>query len=82
MATPVEPITARDAFAVTKSDSTVFTRIPSAIFVGGTGDVTVKTEAGNTVTFIGVPAGVTLTVRVTQVLSTGTSATNMVAYVY
>lgn len=82
MATPVEPVTARGAFAVTKSDSTIFNRIPSALYIGAEGDVAVTTEAGDTVSFVGVPAGTTIPLRVTQVLNTGTSATNIVALVY
>jgi len=82
MATQVEPVTAKGGFAVTKSDTTVFTRIPSAIYVGGDGDVAVVTESGDSLTFVGVTAGSTLPVRVTKIMSAGTSATNMIALVY
>lgn len=64
------------ASAITKSDTApnVFARI----YVGGTGDVKVVTENGDTVTFSAVPVGTVLPVRVKQVLSTGTTATNLV----
>lgn len=64
------------ALAVTKSDTTMISG--SALYVGGAGDVALKTEGGDTVTFVGVQAGTTLVIRFTQVLSTNTTATNMV----
>ena len=66
-----------DATAVTKSDVTV---LPTtrALWIGTTGDVAVKMAHGSTVTFASVPVGV-LPVQVTQVLSTGTTASNIVA---
>lgn len=82
MAARVEPVTARDAFAVTKSDTTVFEAIPSALYVGGAGDVAVVTEAGTTVLFTSVTAGTTIPLRIKQVLSSNTDATNMVALLY
>lgn len=66
------------AVAVTPSDSTVIS--PSAIYVGVTGDVAVMPEVGGvSVVFKAVPAGSRVPVQVIQVLSTGTTATNMVA---
>ena len=81
MATPVEPVTACDAAAVTKSDTTVFTRIPTALYIGGTGDVTVRTAKGTTVTFSAVPVGAVLPIRVDQVLA-ATTATLILALFY
>ena len=49
------------------------------LYVGVTGDVKVKTAAGNDVVFTGVPAGSFMPVQVTQVFATGTTATNIVA---
>lgn len=50
-----------------------------ALYVGTGGDVAVVTAAGDTVTFINVPDGAILPVRVTQVLATGgTTASNFV----
>lgn len=82
MATPVEPGTGKGAFAVTKSDTTVFVRKVAALFVGGAGDVAVKMESGETVTFSAVLAGTIMPISVTQVLSTGTNATSIVAITY
>lgn len=70
---------ARNAVAVTKSDATVLTDI-IGLFIGGAGDVTVVTSAGDTVLFASVPAGSILPIVVTKVKSTGTSATNIVAF--
>lgn len=67
-----------DGFAVTKSDSTVFSQIPRALYVGGVGDVAVRTISGNTLTFVGVPAGGYVLIRCDKVLSTGTSATSII----
>lgn len=69
---------ASSAFAITKSDATVFAQPTRGLWVGGTGDVAVRMLDQTTVTFVGVPAGVYLPVRVDKVLSTGTSATNIV----
>jgi len=63
--------------AVTKSDSTVLQF--RAIYVGGAGDVAIRhTEGGSVVTYVGVPAGTILPVSGVRVMSTGTTATNMV----
>lgn len=80
MANPIEPVTAQDGFAVTKSDTTVFT--PScALFVGGAGDVVVTTAKGNSLTFTGVTAGSILPITCTQVKA-ATTATNIVRLTY
>lgn len=70
---------ATDAFAVTPSDSTVLGGV-RGLYVGGAGNVNLKTERGTTVLFSGVPAGAILPIRVLQVLSTSTTATNIVAF--
>ena len=67
------------AKVVTKSDATVFGD-SSRIYVGTAGNVAVRTIGGDTVTFTSVPAGTILPVMVDQVLSTGTTASNMVRY--
>tara|TARA_R100000152_G_C6700123_1_gene129833 strand:- start:258 stop:569 length:312 start_codon:yes stop_codon:yes gene_type:complete len=63
--------------AVTKSDSTVYTEASNALYVGGAGNVKVRTSAGQAVTFTAVAAGTTIPVSVDMVYSTGTTATNM-----
>jgi len=67
------------AVAVTKSDATI---LPTTrgLYIGGAGDVAVI-MAGDTaaVTFAGALAGSVLTLQVTKVMSTNTTATNIVA---
>lgn len=70
---------ARNAVAVTKSDSTVLSNV-IGLFVGGAGAVTVVTSAGDTVLFSAVPAGAVIPLVVTKVKSTGTDATGIVAF--
>ena len=62
--------------AVTKSDTTMVNFV--GLYVGGTGDVDVTAGDGVAVTFPSVPAGMIIPMRIIQVLSTGTTATNMV----
>ena len=66
------------AAAVTKSDSTV---IPTTrgLYVGGAGDVAVRHANGDLVTYSAVPAGTDLAIQVDKVLSTGTTATLIIA---
>lgn len=63
------------AFAVTKSDSTVFSPPTRRLWIGGTGDVAVLMQQDTVpVTYSAVPVG-WLDVSVTKVMSTGTTAT-------
>ena len=66
-----------DAVAVTASDATV---IPAcrALYVGVTGNIAVRMASGNAATFANVPVGV-FPVQVDKVLSTGTTASSIVA---
>lgn len=67
-----------DAFAITPSDTAVFTTI-GAIYVGGAGNITVRVaKTGQIVTYSNVPAGTYLRIQVDMVRSTGTTATNLV----
>ncbi len=61
---------------VTKSDATIFSA--SQIYIGTTGDVAVRTTEGDVVTFVGALAGMTLPVLVDKVLSTGTTASDII----
>jgi len=72
----------RDAFVISKSDTLPLPTRVDAIYVGGTGDVAVLTEGGNTVTFKAIPAGGLLPFSTEKVLSTGTSATDMMGLLY
>lgn len=67
------------AEAITKSDSTTYTGI-RGVYVGGAGDLAVKMrESDAAVTFAGVPAGAVLPIRPKLIMSTNTTATNIVA---
>lgn len=63
-----------NAFAITASADTW--DAPVAVYVGGTGNVTVTTVAGVSVTFNSVPAGTVIPVQVIAV--TAATATNLV----
>lgn len=64
--------------AITPSDATVLTET-KALWVGGAGAITITMSDGNNVLLSGIPAGTLLPIAVTKVLSTGTTATLIVA---
>jgi hypothetical protein len=73
------------AVAVTKSNTTVLSpgaQYPDAgaaiLYIGGTGNLSVVTEGGQTVLFRNVPVGF-FPVSVTKVRSTDTTVTNVLA---
>lgn len=73
---------AEDAFAITASDSSDLQSVVRQIYVGTGGDVKVVTKSGSTVTHVGVPAGSYISgLRILKVLSTGTTASNMIGYI-
>lgn len=77
---PAEVVSFRDAAAITKSDS-----VPNnfdAIYVGVTGNVAVMMLSGAVVTFTAIPAGAVLRVKVSKVMSTSTTATDMIGLRY
>lgn len=82
MANPQDVGGATNGVAVTKSDSTVLP-VTRALYIGGAGDVAVvfedKGSGGSAVTLAGATAGSVLPVRVLKVMSTNTTATNIVA---
>jgi hypothetical protein len=67
-----------ECFAVTKSDTTKITAY--GFYVGTTGDVAIQDGSGNTVTFTAVPAGAVVPVVCSRIMSTGTTASNIVAF--
>lgn len=67
-----------NAFAVTPNDSTDLATATRGIYAGGAGDLKVTTLGGDTVTFVGLAAGVIHPIRVARVFATGTTATNIV----
>lgn len=68
-------------FAVTPSDTNDLSVTTRSLYVGGTGNVRVVAKDGGTVTYSNVPAGSRLPVRVSRVLATGTTATNIIGEV-
>lgn len=70
---------ARDCFAIAPSDTVPLTSVTKAIYVGGTGDVLLKSVDGVAdVNFTAVPAGAILPVRAEFVRAAGTTATGLV----
>jgi len=70
--------TAKDAFTITPSASEFNVRA-QAIYVGGAGDITLTTEAGNSVTFVAVIAGSILPISAVAV--TAATATNLLGLI-
>lgn len=75
LASRVDP--ARNAIAVSPSDTIALASPSRALYVGGSGNVAVilAEDGANPVTFAGVLAGTLLPIAVTQVMNTGTTAT-------
>lgn len=74
---PTSP--ADNAFAITPHASDELALITKAIYVGGTGDVALRTLAGAAdVVFKNVPAGMILDVRARAVRTSGTTATFLI----
>lgn len=70
---------ARRWAAVTPHDSTNFTELPKAIYVGGTGDIVAVGSDDATATFKAIPVGTILPIRPKRINSTNTTATLMIA---
>lgn len=69
---------ADDGFAITPNDGADLARVPRSIYVGGAGNIALVTAKGTSLTFQGLSAGQVLPLRVNRVLSTGTTATNLI----
>lgn len=61
--------------AETPTADTDLTYVTRALWVADAGDVSVDMESGSTVVFKGVQAGTMLAIRITQVNTSGTTAT-------
>jgi hypothetical protein len=68
------------SITITKSDSTVLSPICRRLYVGGTGDVSIRMLDGSTPVLKALPVGAMLDIQFDQVLSTNTSATLMVGF--
>jgi hypothetical protein len=77
MANGVEAKGARYAQPLTKSDTTTYSPPFDALYIGGAGDVAVRTQDGQTVTFVGAAAGSILPVSVDRLMSANTDATDV-----
>lgn len=65
--------------AVTPDDDADLAFRTRAVWVGGAGDLAVRWPDGTDTTFVAVPAGTLIPIRVDRILDTGTDATNIVA---
>ena len=66
-------------FAIVPSDALELPEVTKALYVGTGGQVTlVPTDNSDPVTFVNVPSGAILDVRVAQVRATGTDAADLV----
>lgn len=70
---------AGSAQAVTASDSTTYDDA-RGVYVGVTGDLAVEFEGGETVTLVGIAAGMIHPIRAKKILATGTDATDIVIF--
>jgi len=71
---------ARRAAEVTPSDSEELAIYAAFFYVGGEGDVKLKTLDDDVVTLVGVPAGSWVYVTAKKIFETGTTATDLVAF--
>jgi len=68
-------------FEITPSDASDLPQVVRALYIGGSGDIKVADVSGNAATFVGLTAGSILPIRAYRVMSTGTTATNLVGIV-
>jgi len=66
------------SFPIVKSDTVLLPTEINAIYVGGSGDVAYHNPQGVANKLVGCLVGVTYPLEAIRILSTGTSATNMV----
>lgn len=72
-------MSARDCLPITPSNDTDFKVEARAIFIGVGGDIRIRTQSGNTVTFKNLVSGYILPVQVVRVYQTGTTASELIA---
>ena len=69
------------AFAIAPSDTVALTETTRAVYVGGAGSIAAIMASGASASFAAVPSGTVLPVRLTKVMATGTSASDIVGLV-
>ncbi len=69
---------ALNADSITPSDSVDLSEQTRAIYVGVSGDLKVTMVGGNTVTFVGVAAGIPLPIQAVRIFATLTTATDII----
>ena len=67
-----------DAVTITPNDHLGLSNTTTALYVSGSGNISVVTPSGNTLVFSNVPSGSTLPVAATQVTATNTTATGII----
>jgi hypothetical protein len=68
-----------NTFAITPSDTTELPFVARAVYVGVTGDITLRlANDPGSVTLKAIPAGTTLPIRARQIYATGTGASQLV----
>lgn len=67
-----------DGFAITPHDTNELANVTRAIYVGGAGNIALTTVNGDSITLAGLALGDWVPIRAKIVLSTGTTATNLV----
>ncbi len=72
---------AAGAFSITPDDIISLTEVTRAIYIGGTGDLSVRMLSGQEVTFLSIPSGTVLPIRAEKVKAAGTTATALLGLV-
>ncbi|MFM2279945.1 MAG: hypothetical protein RLZZ444_2176 [Pseudomonadota bacterium] len=72
---------AAHAFAISPNDTTPASETTRALYVGVGGNLSVTMASGGNATFTAVSSGTILPIRVTKVLATGTTASDIVGLV-
>jgi len=73
----IEAMSIRQAAAITPNDAEELTNATSAIYVGIDGDLKVTLIGGQTITLKNLAAGMWHPIQATQILATGTTATDI-----
>ncbi len=75
------PWSGTDAASVTPHDTDDLVFVPRGVYVGTSGNLTIQDVAGETVTFYNIAAGVIHPISPKKILSSGTTASQIVIVV-